>query len=176
MYANTIIVKLKSVFARHGIPEIVNSDNGTHFSNYQFKKFAQMWSFEWKTSSPRYPQSNGMIERHIGIIKNLLKKVEEDNKDQYIALLEYRNTPITNDIPSPNEMLLKRKVRGILPTVDNKKDQDLYLNIRNKLLVRQDIQKKNYDTNTHVLKPFSLNENVYVRKEQNKPLVPGKIV
>ena len=44
------------------------------------------------TSSPRYPQSNGMSERAIQTIKNLLRKAFEDGNDPYIALVEYRNT------------------------------------------------------------------------------------
>lgn len=31
---NEIIKHLKSIFARHGTPEIVYSDNGTHFNPY----------------------------------------------------------------------------------------------------------------------------------------------
>ncbi len=50
---------LSSVFSRHGVPEVLRSDNGPQFSSLDFAKFASSWEFNHITSSPRYPQSNG---------------------------------------------------------------------------------------------------------------------
>ena len=36
----TIVLKFKSMFSRFAIPELVYSDNGTHFSNVNSRKFA----------------------------------------------------------------------------------------------------------------------------------------
>ena len=38
-----IIDKMKTLFARHGIPEIVKSDNGPQYSSTEFAKFAKTW-------------------------------------------------------------------------------------------------------------------------------------
>ncbi|XP_064390623.1 uncharacterized protein K02A2.6-like [Halichondria panicea] len=54
-----IITVLKAIFARHGIPETVRSDNGPQFSSHEFTQFAQTYGFKHTTSSPHYPQSNG---------------------------------------------------------------------------------------------------------------------
>ena len=58
-----VIEHCKSIFARHGIPEVLRSDNGPQFASESFRKFAQEWSFSHVTSSPRFPQSNGEAER-----------------------------------------------------------------------------------------------------------------
>ena len=95
---------MKSVFARHGIPDEVIVDN-MPFSSKECIQFAQEWGFEINTSSPRYPQSNGMSERTIQTVKNRLKKAEDDGNDPYIALLEYRNTPVSGLQESPAQLL-----------------------------------------------------------------------
>ena len=59
-----------------------------------FRDFANSYGFEHVTSSPRYSQSMGFIEKYVQICKNLLKKSKKSNSDPYLAILEYRNTPI----------------------------------------------------------------------------------
>ena len=58
-----IISIIKQIFAEQGVLERLISDNGPHFSFQQFREFAKGWDFEHITSSPKYPQSNGMAER-----------------------------------------------------------------------------------------------------------------
>ena len=55
-------VVTQSIFARHGIPEVVVSDNGLQFAADAFEEFAQVYSFEYVTRSPYFPQSNGEAE------------------------------------------------------------------------------------------------------------------
>lgn len=54
---------VKSIFARDGKPDILYSDNGPQFVNNAFQSFLEEWEITQKTSSPKYPQSNGFIER-----------------------------------------------------------------------------------------------------------------
>ena len=65
-----VIKVMKSIFARHGISEVVRSDNGPQFSAEEFTKFANCFGFQHVTSSPRYPQSNGQVERMVQTEKN----------------------------------------------------------------------------------------------------------
>ena len=74
--ADEVITHTKSIFARHGIPEVVLSDNGPQFASAAYRQFAENFQFEHITSSPYYPQSNGEAERAVGTIKSLLKKKE----------------------------------------------------------------------------------------------------
>ena len=57
-----VISALKAVFSRHGLPEIVRSDNGPQYSSLEFSKFAESYNFKHVTSSPLYSQSNGLAE------------------------------------------------------------------------------------------------------------------
>ena len=60
--SNDTITLLKSIFAHHGIPQEVHSDNGPQFSSSMFKQFSEEYKFVHVTSSPRYPASNGEAE------------------------------------------------------------------------------------------------------------------
>ena len=92
------------------------SDNGPPFDSAAFASFARNWEFEHTTSSPGFPQSNGQVERCIQTVKRLLKKAELAREDPFLALLEYRNTPLDGtDGYSPAEMLSSRlliKIKG----------------------------------------------------------------
>ena len=54
--SGAVISHLKGVFARHGIPEVVRSDNGPQYASKEFSEFAQSYGFQHITSSPKYPQ------------------------------------------------------------------------------------------------------------------------
>ena len=57
-----VILHLRSIFARPGIPETVVSDNGLQYASHEFARFASEEGFVHVTSSPRYPQSKGNAE------------------------------------------------------------------------------------------------------------------
>jgi len=68
---------------------------------------------EHVTSSPHYPRSNGKVEAAVKSAKRMLKKTRESGADQYLALLDIRNTP-TSDLPSPGQRLMNRRTRTLL--------------------------------------------------------------
>ena len=107
-----IVVHLKSMFARHGIPDQLVSDNGPQFSSNAFAQFAEEYAFTHITTSPRYSQANGEVERAVQTVKHLLKKAQ----DPYRALLAYRATPLESGL-CPAELLMGRKIRTQVPTV-----------------------------------------------------------
>ena len=106
----TIIQHLKSIFARHGVPESVVSDNGPQYSSNAFATFAEEYGFTHITSSPRYAQANGLAERTVQTVKSLLKKSSEP----YLALLSYRSTPLEHGF-SPAELLMSRRLKTNVP-------------------------------------------------------------
>lgn len=108
--SNEIIRALKSIFARHGIPEQVRSDNGPQFDSAEFSHFAKEWGFKHVTSSPRFPQSNGEVERGVRTVMNLLQKAKDPAK----GLLSYRSTPLACKF-SPAQLLMGRKLRNSVP-------------------------------------------------------------
>lgn len=82
------IHQIKSVFAAHGIQDIIVNDSHSQFSSQVFANFASSYGFTHMTSSSRHPKANGEAERAVQTIKQLLEK----SKDLYLALLIYRTT------------------------------------------------------------------------------------
>ncbi|XP_037279907.2 uncharacterized protein LOC119172865 [Rhipicephalus microplus] len=112
--AQAVIDVLKSIFARHGIPREVRSDNGPLFSSREFAALAASYGFDHVTSSPHYAQSNGEAERMVRTIKELFRKAT----DPHLALLSYRDTPGVDGF-SPAQLLMGRQLRTKVPKQDS---------------------------------------------------------
>ena len=162
--SSSVISKMKSIFARHGLAEKVISDNGPCYSSHEFADFAKEWDFSHITSSPHFPQSNGLAEKSVQTIKRMFSKARADHKDPYLCLLEYRNTPLEEGF-SPSQLLMGRRLRSVLPsthtqllpeTIDIGK-------FRQKLLHTREKQKSVHDKGAHSLKPLELGETVRIK-------------
>jgi hypothetical protein len=110
-----VIKALCEIFATHGCPAVVVSDNGPQYASQEFKAFAKDWGFQQVTSSPRYPQSNGATERAVQTAKNILKK----NTNPYLGLLAYKTAPLHNG-STQIKILMSRLLRTTLPTIQEK--------------------------------------------------------
>ena len=109
------IAKLtKMIFSQFGIPEVVVSDNGPQFVSHEMKAFAVLYYFEHVTSSTRYPQGNGLVERVVQTMKNMLTTKDDVN----LCLLSYRTTPMPWCGHSPAELIMGRQLRTQVPQVE----------------------------------------------------------
>ncbi|XP_039213747.1 uncharacterized protein K02A2.6-like, partial [Crotalus tigris] len=59
--AKTIQV-LRGIFAAHGLPDVIVSDNGPQFTSSEFQAFLQANMIRHATSAPFHPSTNGMAE------------------------------------------------------------------------------------------------------------------
>ena len=150
----SVIHALKVQFARHGIPEVLVTDNGTQFSSSEFANFAETWRFEHKTSSPRYPQSNGKAENAVKVCKALLKKARADNKDPLLAFLDWRNTPSEGLGTSPVQRLMGRRTRTLLPTHTKLLEPKVDSQTGDKLAKRKALQEQRYNSKSQPLTPL----------------------
>ena len=85
--SHQVIRALKAIFARHGIPEEVRSDNGPQYVSAEFIHLAKEWGFKHTTSSPCFPRSKGEAKHTVETTKSLLKKEKDPSK----GLLAYRS-------------------------------------------------------------------------------------
>ena len=163
--SSTVVTYMKSIFARHGIPREVKSDNGLQYTSQEFGKFSKEWNFQHTTTSPYHPQANGLAERSVQTVKNLLNKANRDGKDPYVSILEYRNTSI-DQIGSPAQLLTSRRLRSVVPTTKSLLqpkviDEDL---ASSKLITKKTFQKLYYDRGSKELPTISQGEQVRIKQ------------
>ena len=160
-----VIHKMKAVFARHGIPKKVVSDNGPCYNSCEFQQFAESWGFQRVTSSYHYPQSNGLAEKTVQTAKRILTKAKEDKKDPYLSLLEYRNTPV-DGLKSPAQILMSCRLRSILLTtaLQLRPQVDPQDTVQARREICQWRQKQRYDRSTRPLP--ALHAGVPIRFQQ----------
>ena len=163
--AKEIINKLRSHFARHGIPRRFISDGGPQFDCKEFQTFSKDWRFDHHITTPYHSQSNGKAESAVKEAKKLLKKCTADKTDPYLALLEHRNTPSSIIDISPNMRLFGRTTRTLLPTTDERlkpRTPDPRM-IARKLKERMTTQKIYYDKSTRPLMPLKRTDQVWIQ-------------
>ena len=161
--SNTVIRKVKGQFARHGIPEILVTDNGPQFAGGEFERFATQWQFHRITTSPRYPQANGKVENTVKTCKSILKKAKETNQDVYMSLLDFRNTPSENIGSSPAN---GRRTRTQIPISTNLLQPTALkgTDVSYKLHRAKQRQARNYDKVSKSLQPLATGQNVKMKK------------
>ena len=136
----TIVKKMKKMYSRLGIPETLRSDNRPQYTAQVFKEFSKELNFKHVTSSPEYLKSNGFVERHIQIVKNLLTKAKQSGKCLSLAMLESRNCPVENS-HSPAQLIYGRCLRSLLPIYQEKSNQNKTSTMINMQNVRSNLKK-----------------------------------
>ena len=92
MSAQHITKHFKLIFSEYGWPDSLVSDNGPHYVAETFTNLMKEYGVNHITSSPHYPQSNGLAEKCVQIVKDLFYKVKDEGTDIYKCLMIYCNT------------------------------------------------------------------------------------
>lgn len=113
--ASALIEVCKTLFARHGLPNHVVTDNGRQFVSGEFKEFLKMHGVKQSFSPPYHPASNGAAENFVGTFKDKVSKIVQGGKNVRCAvdsfLFDYRSTPHCTTGKTPAWLLYKRELR-----------------------------------------------------------------
>ncbi|KAG5873777.1 hypothetical protein JTB14_022206 [Gonioctena quinquepunctata] len=104
-------------------------------------------------------RSNGLAERCVQTAKNMLKK----GCDLDVALMEYRNTPLTGLKRTSAELLFSRKLKTKLPIVDEPKA--FIKEFKQNLDHKKSLSKKYYDRHVRERAGFHNGDEVVFRNE-----------
>ena len=167
MTAHHIADHCKQIFAEYGWPDTLISDNGPCYTSETFKELMKEYKVNHITSSPLYLQSSCLAEKYVQIVKNLFHKAKEEGQDLYKCLMTYRNTPLSNTLLSPMQILSNRATRSTLPLSNAAKRQiGLHTN-------HPRVNQKNQHLPTHDL---YLDQDVMYQDTTTKKWYPAKIM
>ena len=108
---------LRKIFATHGLPERIVSDNGSPFTSGEFESFLQRNEIKQIRTSTYHASSNGMAERYVQTFKHTMNKMPtEKDIDEELQkfLFAYRITPQTTTGKTPAELLMGRRLISAL--------------------------------------------------------------
>lgn len=161
--------KLRGIFAIHGLPDTVVTDNGATFTSAIFKEFMEKNGIRHVCSAPYHPASNGLAERAVGTLKDALRKMTGHSLETKLSrfLFQYRITPHTTTGVSPAEMLFGRRPKSHLDL--------LHPDIEERVVRGQDTQKLRRDQHAKD-RVFQPGDHVYVKNfATGLPWLPGVI-
>ena len=81
MPAQHVAKHFKSIFLEYGWPDTLVSDIGLCYVAEIFTNIMKEYAVNHITSSPHYPQSNGLAEKFVQIVKNLFYKAKDEGTD-----------------------------------------------------------------------------------------------
>ena len=152
MTSTETICHLCSMFAWHGILDELRTDKESQFTSKEFLQFMQGTNILHTTSSPLFPQPNGMAEQAVKTVKHLFKL----SADPYTALLVDRASPFKNGY-SPSQLLFGCQLKKAVPiTIEQRRPKlpDTLKVVQNEVLLKN-CQKRNFHDH-HSSRPLSL--------------------
>ena len=125
--AKGTILKLERIFATHGIPEVIKSDNGPPFSSQEFETYMNEMGIKHQRTT--FSEAENFMKPLTKTVCAARIEDKDWKKELYKFLLNYRATPHTTTGFSPSELLFNRQIKVKLPQVvavpDQNKDQIL---------------------------------------------------
>ena len=171
--SSAIIKELNLIFSEYGRPYLFCSDNGPCYTSEEFKTFLSDWKIEHWTSSPHYPQSNGLAESMVKVSKQLIDKATLQGLTWNRLLLDYRCIPISSNIPSPAEILFGRRFRSelMLPS------QVINPRISNQweMIAKKEDKFHPISTTSNKAIPYEARQRVWIQDPASKKWNPGSI-
>ena len=122
--SSSLFIQLDRIFAVHGIPELIISDNGPPFNSDEFSRYVTAIGSRHHPITPRWPQANGEVEKFNQPLEKTIQAAVVEGKvwkqELQRFLLQYRTTPHCTTKVAPCELLFNRQVRGKLPILKRK--------------------------------------------------------
>ncbi|XP_054272675.1 uncharacterized protein K02A2.6-like [Macrosteles quadrilineatus] len=169
--SRSTIKVLRSLFATHGVPDTIVSDNGSAFTSQEFRSFNESNGIRHVVVASYHPSSNGQAERMVQTTKNSLRRILQGDWQKRFAqfLISSHITPHCSTNMSPSELLFGRRIRTILDRVhpdysSNDKEDKI-------------LDKALHDYQQSPQRKFKENDSVFARSynQRGPKWIPAKV-
>ena len=177
--SSSLIKVIKPIFATHGAPAVLITDNATNYTGIDFRKFMESWEIQHHTSSPHHHQSNGRAEAAVKLMKGIIKKTAKEGKDMWKAILEWRNATTPGMRSSPAERFFSRRTRSMLPCKTANYSPQIQMDTQQALIKKRQVAKKYHDRSSKPLPDLIIGQPVRVKCHPQTPHSdwrPGNII
>ena len=80
--ADTVAYAMLEVFSRTGLPTEIVHDRGTQFMGKVMAKICKKLGINQLPATSYHQQTNGLTERFIGTLQNMINSLEEEEKEK----------------------------------------------------------------------------------------------
>ena len=143
-------MKLKKIFATHGVPKALQSNNGSPFNSHAFSDFARESGFQHKRITPRHTKAQGQVESFNKLVYKIMMIARHNSTKPDEAIYDmfqaYCSTPHPATKLPPYQLLMNREVRTKMdhfPTETHQNDRE----------VRENDSRYNRRVNIYLLLP-----------------------
>ena len=161
------------IIAQHGTPRELLSDHGTPFVSHVIATLCKRYSIRKLMSTPYTPQSNGIVERFMGYLKNSLITLCDNQPkrwDTYVSaiLLAYRATPHPDTGETP--FFLNKGYDPVLPQLraldvpDVGHERGHWLHLLQ--TIRQELEQKVFAQQERIRTQINKQESVALQRNQ----------
>ena len=145
-----VIGCLEIIFAAHGLPVSLKTDNGPQLVSEEFESFLKVNDIEHRTSTPLWPQANGEVERQNTTLLKAIRIAQAEGRDWKKELLKfllaYRSTPHTTTGVTLAKLLFGREIRTKIPDIQSQGTSPMYHEVKDRDHERKQRRKDYADT------------------------------
>ncbi len=98
--ADAVAGELWQLFCTLGLPKIVQSDNGPEFVNDVLRALVLLTGIEHRFISPYNPRADGKVERSIGTVMGIIKKLLHGSDNHWPLFVPFAQLSFNNKISS----------------------------------------------------------------------------
>jgi hypothetical protein len=185
----------EEIICRHGCPQKILTDRGTHFKNQLVENLMQKFEIQHLLSTPYHPQTNGLVERFNRTLCESLAKLskQKEDWDQYVAptLFAYRSATQSTTKMTPFMLTYGREARlsSDITAEDGKQGEEVMYDrlqtiinhlpivretARQQIQIQQQKQKDRHDQHLKKEVKFQIGEKVLLYDAKKEKQWTGK--
>ena len=121
--AETVAQQLWAICALFGLPQIIQSDNGTEFKNEIISAFVKLVNSKRRLTAPYNPRCDGKVERTIGTVKTVIRKLLQGADRMWPRFIDFAQFSVNTKIStltqsSPFALMFARRSHELMSTAE----------------------------------------------------------